>query len=51
VDVFVTHYLQIAAGDLAEVSDTVPKLAGHQAQSLEEYLQQHPESYQHLLLK
>ena len=49
VDVFVTHFLQIAAGDLAEVSDTVPKLAGHPAQSLEEYLRQHPESYRHLL--
>ncbi len=49
VDVFVTHFLQIAAGDLAEVSDTVPKLTGHPAQSLEEYLRQHPESYRHLL--
>jgi NAD(P)H dehydrogenase (quinone) len=48
VDVFVTHFMQIAAGDLAEVSDTVPKLAGRPAQSLEEYLRHHPESYQHL---
>jgi NAD(P)H dehydrogenase (quinone) len=48
-DVFVTHFLQIAVGDLAEVSDTVPKLTGHSAQSLYEYLRQHPESYQHLL--
>ena len=44
VDVFVTHFLQIAAGDLANVSDTVPKLTGRPAQSLEEYLRQHPES-------
>ena len=50
VEVFVTHFLQIAAGDLADVSDTVPELAGHPAQSLAEYLQQHPESYRHLLL-
>jgi NAD(P)H dehydrogenase (quinone) len=49
VDVFVTHFMQIAAGDLANVSDTVPKLTGHPAQSLEEYLQQYPESYRHLL--
>jgi NAD(P)H dehydrogenase (quinone) len=49
VEVFVTHFLQIAAGDLADVSDTVPKLAGHPAQSLAEYLRQHPESYRHLL--
>jgi hypothetical protein len=47
--VFVTHFLQIAAGDLAEVSDTVPKLTGHSAQSLSDYLHQHPESYRHLL--
>ena len=49
VDVFVTHFLQIAAGDLAHVSDTVPTLTGHPAQSLAEYLRQHPESYRHLL--
>jgi uncharacterized protein YbjT (DUF2867 family) len=49
MDVFVTHFLQIAAGDLAGVSDTVPKLTGRPAQSLEEYLRQHPESYRHLL--
>jgi NAD(P)H dehydrogenase (quinone) len=49
VEVFVTHFLQIATGELAEVSDTVPKLTGHAAQSLEQYLHQHPESYRHLL--
>ena len=49
VEVFVTHFLQIAAGELADVSDTVPKLTGHPAQSLAEYLRQHPESYRHLL--
>jgi len=51
VEVFVTHFMQIAAGDLSGVSDTVPKLTGHPAQSLAKYLQQHPESYGHLLLK
>ncbi len=49
VEVFVTHFLQIAMGDLSKVSDTVPALAGHPAQSLMEYLQRHPESYRHLL--
>jgi uncharacterized protein YbjT (DUF2867 family) len=49
VDVFVTHFLQIAMGELADVSDTVPELTGHPAQSLEEYLRQHPDSYRHLL--
>jgi NAD(P)H dehydrogenase (quinone) len=49
VEVFVTHFLQINAGESATVSDTVPKLTGHPAQSLMEYLQRHPESYRHLL--
>ena len=49
VDVFVTHFLQIAAGDLAQVSSTVPDLTGHPAQTLMEYLGLHPESYRHLL--
>ncbi|MGD1119393.1 MAG: SDR family oxidoreductase [Dehalococcoidales bacterium] len=48
VEIWVTHYLQIAAGDLDVVSDTVPKLTGHQAQSLAEYLRLHPESYRHI---
>jgi NAD(P)H dehydrogenase (quinone) len=51
VEVFVTHFLQIAVGDLARVSNTVPELTGHPAQSLAEYLQQHPESCLHLRRK
>jgi NAD(P)H dehydrogenase (quinone) len=49
VDVFVTHFLQIAMGELADVSDAIPELTGRPAQSLEEYLRQQPESYRHLL--
>jgi NAD(P)H dehydrogenase (quinone) len=49
VEVFVTHFLQIAEGALAEVRDTVPRLTGHPAQSLSDYLRLHPESYQHLV--
>ncbi|MBN1628128.1 MAG: SDR family oxidoreductase [Thermoleophilia bacterium] len=49
VEVFVSHFLQIAAGDLARVSDAVPRLTGRPAQSLAEYLQKHPESYSYLL--
>jgi NAD(P)H dehydrogenase (quinone) len=49
VEVFVTHFLQIATGELAEVSDAVPNLTGHPAQSLAQYLHRHPESYCHLL--
>jgi NAD(P)H dehydrogenase (quinone) len=48
VEIWTTHYTQIAAGDLDVVSDTVPKLTGHKAQSLAEYLHLHPESYSHI---
>jgi NAD(P)H dehydrogenase (quinone) len=50
IEVFVTHFLQIATGELATVSDTVAKLTGHPAQSLADYLYKHPESYQNLLV-
>jgi NAD(P)H dehydrogenase (quinone) len=49
VEVFVTHFLQIAAGELSKISKTVLELTGRPAQSLAEYLQMHPESYRHLL--
>jgi NAD(P)H dehydrogenase (quinone) len=49
VEVFVTHFMQIATGELAEISNVVPDLTGRTAQSLVQYLQQHPESYRHLL--
>jgi NAD(P)H dehydrogenase (quinone) len=49
VEVMVTHFMQIAVGELANVSDTVPRLTGHRAQSLADFLQQNPESYRYLL--
>ena len=49
VEVWITHYLQIATGELATVSDAVPRLTGHPAQSLADYLDRHPERYRHLL--
>ena len=49
VEVWVTHFLQIATGELATVSDAVPRLTGHPAQSLAGYLAEHPESYRHLV--
>ena len=48
VEIWVTHYTQIAAGALDVVSDSVSKLTGHKAQSLAEYLQKHPESYNYI---
>jgi NAD(P)H dehydrogenase (quinone) len=48
VEIWVTHYLQIAAGALKTVSANVPQIAGYQAQTLEDYLHHHPESYSHI---
>jgi uncharacterized protein YbjT (DUF2867 family) len=49
VEAWVSTYLQIAAGELDVVSDTVPRITGHPALSLREFLSAHPESYEHLL--
>ncbi|MEV4335332.1 NAD(P)H-binding protein [Streptomyces sp. NPDC049597] len=46
---WVTSYEAMAAGEMAAVSDAVPRLTGHPAQSLREYLAEHPRSYAHLL--
>ncbi|MDQ3916530.1 MAG: SDR family oxidoreductase [Actinomycetota bacterium] len=48
IEGWITSYLAIATGELDVVSDTVPRLTGHRAQSLPEYLDAHPESYAHL---
>lgn len=44
-----TSYEAMGAGEMALVSDAVPRLTGHPAQSLREYLAEHPRSYAHLL--
>lgn len=49
IEAWVTTYLQIAAGELDVVSDTVSRLTGHPALSLREFLATHPENYEHLL--
>jgi NAD(P)H dehydrogenase (quinone) len=51
VEGWVTHYLQIATGEAGIVSDTVPRLTGHPAQNLVDFLKSHPESYQTLLAR
>jgi NAD(P)H dehydrogenase (quinone) len=49
IEAWVSTYLQIAAGELDVVSDTVPRLTGHPAQSVQEFLASHPETYEHLI--
>lgn len=49
VEGWVTSYAAIANGEMDVVSDTVSNLTGHAPMTLSEFLQRHPESYQHLL--
>lgn len=46
---WISHYLQIATGEAGPVSDSVPRLTSHPAQSLADYLKKHPESYNSFL--
>src|SRR3954469_14572383 len=48
IEGWVTSYLAIAAGELAAVSDVVPRIAGHPALTVEEHLRRHPEDWAHL---
>lgn len=48
VEGWVTSYACIATGEMDVVSDTVPRLTGHRAQTLPEYLTANPNSYAHL---
>ncbi|HZV25296.1 MAG TPA: SDR family oxidoreductase [Acidothermaceae bacterium] len=49
VDGWVSGYVAIANGELDAVTDTVPRLTGHPAAGLDDFLRVHPESYAHLL--
>jgi uncharacterized protein YbjT (DUF2867 family) len=48
VEAWVTTYTAIADGDVAEVSDTVPRVTGHPATGLDEFLASHPGALDHV---
>jgi uncharacterized protein YbjT (DUF2867 family) len=48
VTAWVTTYTAIAAGELADVSDAVPRLTGRPATSLADYLRRRPGALRHL---
>jgi len=48
IEGWVTSYLAIAAGELATVTDVVPRLTGHPARTVAEHLRRHPEDWAHL---
>src|SRR4051812_19372605 len=45
IEGWVTSYLAIAAGELATVSDVVPRVTGHPARTVAEHLRAHPEDW------
>ena len=49
VEGWVTTYAAVAAGELDVVTDTVQRMAGHEPMTLEDFLRDNPDSYQHLL--
>ena len=49
VEIWISTYTAIAAGELSLVSQDIPRLTGHPARSMRDFLREHPESYQHLL--
>jgi NAD(P)H dehydrogenase (quinone) len=49
IEGWITTYVAIAKGELAEPTSTVMDLTGHDPQRLEALLEQHPESYAHLI--
>jgi NAD(P)H dehydrogenase (quinone) len=49
IEGWITTYVAIAKGELAEPTGTVKELTGHDPQRLEAFLDQHAESYAHLL--
>ena len=42
IEIWISHYAQVAAGEAGRVSDAVPKLCGRPALSLADYLEKHP---------
>jgi NAD(P)H dehydrogenase (quinone) len=48
IEGWVTSYLAIAAGELATVSDVVPRLTGRPALTVAEHLRRHPEDWANL---
>jgi NAD(P)H dehydrogenase (quinone) len=48
VDAWISTYTAVAAGELAAVTDTVARLAGHAPQSLADYVRAHPGCMDHV---
>lgn len=51
IEGWISSYIAIAQGELADVADTVPHLTGKPAQALEPFLRANPGLWQHLVTR
>jgi uncharacterized protein YbjT (DUF2867 family) len=49
VEAWISTYTAIANGELSTVTDDIPRVTGHPAHTLRDFLLRNPESYQHLV--
>ena len=49
VEAWISTYTAVANGELSLISDDIPRLTGHPAHTLRDFLGDHPESYAHLI--
>ncbi len=49
IEGWISSYVAISKGEMDVVTETVPRLTGHRAMTLPEFLDRYPESYSHLL--
>lgn len=51
IEGWITSCVAVTNGDLAEPTTTVRDLTGHDPQRLDAFLEQHPETYAHLVAR
>lgn len=49
VEAWISTYTAIAIGEMSLITDDIPRVTGHAAHTLRDFLTQHPESYQRLI--
>ena len=48
VEAWISTYTAIANGELSTITDDIPRVTGHPAHTLRDFLRRNPESYQHI---
>jgi hypothetical protein len=50
VETWISNYTAIANDEMSLISDDIARITGRPARTLRDFLNQHPESYQHLIV-